>query len=692
MSKILAATSHADLDPKHQALLRASAITPEIATETGYRSINDSQELIRLGFIVDQARLVPGLLVPSVSPEGKRRYQFRPDHPRTVKSKLVKYETARGADYGIHVPPRLRPMMQDVSVPLLVTEGTRKADSAASAGLCCIALAGVWQGLHRTEEGERVLLSDWEHIALKGRRVIIGFDSDVTEKYPVFCAMRELADALRAEGAHIEFLYLPEGESGSKVGIDDFLSAGHSADELLSYVEPSLRPVPTDVVKAVVAALNHRFDKKAHGQAVATTNSLVLKEGISDEDIEQVAMTIKWVHFSINDPLRWFLGDLHSTLKTRHGDKLQTLRKLLGDNLAPLARKYAVVCTAFPPESRQPGIRFCVHARLAPLTEERRIEVFREIKERGLSKDTEIDALLKELLGEPAKFTRPTSEQLKRLKEIIPGRLLEQVIARAERDGTRWLQVAVQIDPETGEVIRDTDEVSEDESDAQEEGKRFLQEHLNPVSADSEMPEGEAKSNLREHLPNEPRVPAPLCSHCGQELATRPEENPTECQACWLDCEREGWVDPYAEDVVEEGVEVSGVDSVIGTSSTNAPSIHNQEHLPSTSACQKPVLHHQQNTLLIRDDDPRTLCRNADIIEATACGLLPEGRFVFSPTSEVNGLAAYVRECVRQLRKAHSAKNGPDFTLWRGRLDEAADAWRRWKAEQADAPELAGVR
>jgi len=72
-------------------------------------------------------------------------HQTRPDHPRRkAEGKAIKYETPHQARMALDVPPAVRPLLGNPALPLVVTEGARKADSGASIGLCCIAVAGVW--------------------------------------------------------------------------------------------------------------------------------------------------------------------------------------------------------------------------------------------------------------------------------------------------------------------------------------------------------------------------------------------------------------------------------------------------------------------------------------------------------------------------------------------------------------------
>jgi hypothetical protein len=142
---------------------------------------------------------VPALLIPIHNVGGEiALYQTRADEPRIVDGKAVKYETPLGSRMTIDVPPSVRHQLGDPSIPLWITEGIRKADAAVSAGLCCIALLGVWAWRGRNEQGGKTALADWESIALNGRVVYIAFDSDVMTKPEVAKALERLKGFLES--------------------------------------------------------------------------------------------------------------------------------------------------------------------------------------------------------------------------------------------------------------------------------------------------------------------------------------------------------------------------------------------------------------------------------------------------------------------------------------------------------------
>src|SRR5262245_16026614 len=108
--------------PQHARLLVDSAIIPAVAEARGYRSIEKRAELRRLGFSDQQAR-TPALLIPIYGVTGELvLYQQRPDEPRMVDGRVVKYETPRGSRMVLDVPPTIREKLVDPSVPLIITE------------------------------------------------------------------------------------------------------------------------------------------------------------------------------------------------------------------------------------------------------------------------------------------------------------------------------------------------------------------------------------------------------------------------------------------------------------------------------------------------------------------------------------------------------------------------------------------
>src|SRR5215831_4598150 len=216
--------------PQHQALLDASGITPEVAAARGYRSVTDASELEALGF-ADYQQIVPALLVPVYGVDGEiATYQSRPDAPRVAKGKPIKYETPAGSRMALDVPPMIRKNLDDPSVPLYITEGVRKADSAVSFGYTCIDLLGVnsWRG--KNAKGGLTALADWNAIAFNGRQVYLVFDSDVMVKDSVQKALASFKVWLESKRVAAVYVVQLPAEPDEKVGLDDYLSENGRED------------------------------------------------------------------------------------------------------------------------------------------------------------------------------------------------------------------------------------------------------------------------------------------------------------------------------------------------------------------------------------------------------------------------------------------------------------------------------
>lgn len=234
-----------DLLPHHAKALRDAGIPEDVIRERGYFSATRRSDLRRLGFAEAQCG-VPALVIPLRSPTGEAAgHQIRPDFPRVDRKtgKTVKYESRKGAPARLDVPSRALPWLRDPERPLLVTEGAKKADTAAARELAVINLAGVWSFGRGVE-----ILADWESVPLKGRRVVIAFDSDVIVKPAVRAALDRLREFLLTRGAaEVKVAALPPGPQGEKTGLDDFFARGATAGDFWGTVRdledlPALPP------------------------------------------------------------------------------------------------------------------------------------------------------------------------------------------------------------------------------------------------------------------------------------------------------------------------------------------------------------------------------------------------------------------------------------------------------------------
>lgn len=227
------------LSKKHREELAASGVSDQVAEERGYQTVKKATVLREFRFSDRQSRLGAGLLIPIHGPDKEVvAHQFKPDSPRRDKGgKVVKYESPQDSRVRLDVPVRAAADLADPTVPLIVTEGAKKADAATSAGLCCVSLSGVWNWRSRDDWDVSIPLPEWDQVALAGREVFICFDSDVMVKPQVEQALQRLSVFLLGQGSNVKWLLLPSGKKSpvdgvrSKVGLDDFLAADNNTIE-----------------------------------------------------------------------------------------------------------------------------------------------------------------------------------------------------------------------------------------------------------------------------------------------------------------------------------------------------------------------------------------------------------------------------------------------------------------------------
>lgn len=217
-----------NLIPEHAELIKASAIDDEVRDERGYRSITEPEEIRQFG---------RGLLIPLYDVDGQNGFfQTRLDVPR---DKDNRYRTPKGQRNILDVHPRCRKQLGDPKVPLIFTEGSRKADAAVSKGLCAISLTGVCNWRTKNKDGGITVLADFGSIAWNGRIVLIIFDSDAATNPNVDRERKRLREELIRRKAKPWFVNLPPSLDGSKVGLDDWFAKGHTAEELMELAERS---------------------------------------------------------------------------------------------------------------------------------------------------------------------------------------------------------------------------------------------------------------------------------------------------------------------------------------------------------------------------------------------------------------------------------------------------------------------
>lgn len=267
------------LSEKHaHQLFDESGIDPGVARERGYRTVERRAELTE--FPEWQRRL--GLYVPTYSPDGETAgCLLRPDK---LRKSGPKYEAPQGSGVSLDVHPRARRAANADAQDLFVVEGIKKADALLSRGVPTVALTSVWMA-HVPKSKPKRLLPCWDHVRLSGRSVFIVFDSDWKRNDTVHAALEWLVGALEDRGADVRVAYLDDKPDGSKVGADDYLSAGGTVAELKALCrkfEPQdvgrIRISKDEKLRALATDLEHRFwNEEWKGMGAHSSRDVYLK-------------------------------------------------------------------------------------------------------------------------------------------------------------------------------------------------------------------------------------------------------------------------------------------------------------------------------------------------------------------------------------------------------------------------------
>lgn len=216
--------------------LARSGITVKQAEAAGMYSVADAST------VFSEFKKAPALIIPYCDPwtddlltflRDKEDWEFcrvryfgKEDSKQSFKKKKnIRYGQPK--DSGVHpYYPIVREfswdeVANDPSIPILITEGEKKALAGCLAGMPTLGLGGVFNFSH---DGE--LLPEMEWIEWKGRTVYLCYDSDAADNIQIQVAEGRLATELGTKRhANVFLVRLPELPGGAKMGIDDFLVA-----------------------------------------------------------------------------------------------------------------------------------------------------------------------------------------------------------------------------------------------------------------------------------------------------------------------------------------------------------------------------------------------------------------------------------------------------------------------------------
>jgi hypothetical protein len=302
-----AAANGRRLADHHRQMLETSGISAEVIGARGYFTVERKADVAALGF-GPSLQYAPTLVIPvhGVVPGEAPWYMHRPDETPIRDGRERKYLIPAGRKMALDVPPTVHAGLGDPRPPLFVTEGPKKADALVSAGAkAVVGLPGVWNWRGRNGSNGRVLLPDWEWVALKdGRQVYICFDSDVLLKEQVHEACNRLAAALKRMGAKVAFVYLPAAADGGKTGVDDFLGQGRTLADVVALATGELRlPIAVEDEEAEGRSIERILnrvevaDDAVDGAALADEIKATIQRHIVCTDHQATAVTL-WTLFT----------------------------------------------------------------------------------------------------------------------------------------------------------------------------------------------------------------------------------------------------------------------------------------------------------------------------------------------------------------------------------------------------------
>ena len=214
--------------PAHLEDLQKSGLTDESIEQSGIRTVFPPSEINK-----KIGSNIPGLTSCYEIPYDNNFSRFRAFYDSKSKGRNPRYLQRKDSGNRLYVAHAVKPVLNDPSIPLYITEGEKKTLKATQEGLLCIGLSGLWNWKNK---GSKNLIADFDLLAVKDRNVYIVPDNDWLHankhgyRKNLKQAVYALADKLKERQARVFIVELPQGE---EKGLDDYL-CNHTAEEFQS--------------------------------------------------------------------------------------------------------------------------------------------------------------------------------------------------------------------------------------------------------------------------------------------------------------------------------------------------------------------------------------------------------------------------------------------------------------------------
>lgn len=222
--------------------LKSRGFTP-VQIKNLYKIRDEKYTLKKTGFEVPSVEFVyrdiNGKIIPGAS--RFKLYWSEEDKKKFRKGKPPKYVSIKGEEPHLYYSSLIdksigtwKEVGEDPEIPLLITEGEFKADTACEYGFVAIGIAGVWSW--KSKKRKLPVIPDLKQINWEERYVYLTFDADLKTNSKVREALNQLSTWLTQQGARVHIVFLPEVEDYPNTGLDDFL-VSRGPDELEELVD-----------------------------------------------------------------------------------------------------------------------------------------------------------------------------------------------------------------------------------------------------------------------------------------------------------------------------------------------------------------------------------------------------------------------------------------------------------------------
>lgn len=319
-------------DRHYREIVEGSGVSPQIAA-LNFQTFEDVVDVDRaLNRNAKNRRrhsdhLAPCWAVTGVDPATGEPWaqgiQIKPDVPPVdEKGKPQKYFGASGYDtqplfLDTGTPEDWPRVIADPAVPILITEGSKKAACLLSLGYWAISLPGVWCGQQKGE-----LKPMLAQFCCPGRPIILCFDSDQVSNPKVRAALAHLAKLLTGRGCIVRVATWGTGDKG----IDDLLvnqgqaHVSKAIDNAMSFEDWQKQQQDAPSCEETLEALTYIFSKTKGAEQAFKLQLLAQRMRVSTRFLKDIynlhraekhaakPMTFEEFRAMGNEEREWLIG------------------------------------------------------------------------------------------------------------------------------------------------------------------------------------------------------------------------------------------------------------------------------------------------------------------------------------------------------------------------------------------------